>query len=237
MLFNCDYAALLTQEDAALIAAVGKQLEEMTTAELVFVSVPSRGEMPPGEFSLKLAKTWGIGKKVQDNGVLLIAVKDNLLEGKPGMIRIEVGYGLEGCLNDAKCGNILDNIALPPFIAQKDAITCSAALRDAYIYLAQEIAKEYKTEFDDSVPKVAMPKEPLDLVDWAIKMGNWLLWSCIGVGILMGIFSTGKTKSHSTYSSGSVRSSGGNYYSQNSSSSNKNNHYGGGNFGGGGAER
>lgn len=60
-------------------------------------------------YSLDVARTWGIGEKATDNGVLLLIVKD---ERK---LRIEVGRGLEGELTDAESGRIIRNVIAPEF--------------------------------------------------------------------------------------------------------------------------
>jgi len=61
------------------------------------------------DYSNRLFKTWNPGKKGHDNGVLLAAY---LKEHK---LRIEVGYGLEPILTDAKTRLILENAVTPSF--------------------------------------------------------------------------------------------------------------------------
>lgn len=53
--------------------------------------------------------------------------------------RIEIGYGLEGALPDAKTGRIQDE-AMRPAIAAGDF---NAALMNGYLMVFQEVAKEY----------------------------------------------------------------------------------------------
>jgi uncharacterized protein len=56
-----------------------------------------------------MLRQWKIGDKALNNGVLLlVAVGDR-------QSRIEVGYGLEGALNDAKVGQIQDEYFIPYF--------------------------------------------------------------------------------------------------------------------------
>ena len=58
-------------------------------------------------YSIDLARSWGIGDKEKDNGVLvLIALEDRTL-------RIEVGSGVEGELTDVTAGGIVDSVMLP----------------------------------------------------------------------------------------------------------------------------
>ncbi|MDD2235654.1 MAG: TPM domain-containing protein [Kiritimatiellae bacterium] len=83
--------------------------------EVVVVALSSLegGEMD--DFANKLFERWGIGKKGKDNGVLLIAaIQDRVL-------RIEVGYGLEGELTDAGAGRIRDAVIVPQFKAGRYA--------------------------------------------------------------------------------------------------------------------
>jgi uncharacterized protein len=58
-------------------------------------------------YSIDLARSWGLGDKAKDNGVLLlIALEDRTL-------RIEVGSGVEGELTDVTAGGIVDSVMLP----------------------------------------------------------------------------------------------------------------------------
>jgi uncharacterized protein len=61
------------------------------------------------EYSHRVSTTWKLGRKGTDNGVLLLVV--------PGerRIRIEVGYGLEGTLTDAKSSQIVRREIVPRF--------------------------------------------------------------------------------------------------------------------------
>jgi len=82
-------------------------LEEKTEAEIAVISIPSLNNMTIEEYAVKLFNTLGIGKKGKDNGVLLLFSKTD------NRVRLEIGRGLEGCLNDGKCGRILDNYFVP----------------------------------------------------------------------------------------------------------------------------
>lgn len=70
-------------------------LEDKTGAEMAVVVVPSIGNDTPESFSERLFQKWGIGKKGEDNGLLILLVTEDRY------IRFEVGYGLEGVLTDA----------------------------------------------------------------------------------------------------------------------------------------
>src|SRR5258708_12625500 len=61
------------------------------------------------QYSIRAADAWKIGrKKIDDGAVLVVAKADRRL-------RIEVGYGLEGALNDVTAKRIIDEIITPRF--------------------------------------------------------------------------------------------------------------------------
>lgn len=69
--------------------------------------VKTTGSASLENYSIDLARSWGIGDKEKDNGILiLIALEDRTL-------RIEVGSGVEGELTDVMAGGIVDSIMLP----------------------------------------------------------------------------------------------------------------------------
>lgn len=83
------------------------ELEEKTEVEFAVVSVESLLGKSIEDYSNNLFNTLGIGKKGKDNGLLLIFTRSD------ERVRIEVGRGLEGLLNDSKCGRILDDYFVP----------------------------------------------------------------------------------------------------------------------------
>lgn len=86
-----------------------RELREKTSAEVAVVTLQSLEGGEINDFAVRLFQEWKIGKAKEDNGVLvLVALKDR-------KSRIEVGYGLEGILPDAKAGRILDDEMLPCF--------------------------------------------------------------------------------------------------------------------------
>jgi uncharacterized protein len=80
--------------------------------QLALLIIPTLGN---GEFiedySIEVARKWGIGDKDKDNGVLMLMVKDDR------KFRIEVGRGLEGDLTDLESGRIVRDVISPKFKA------------------------------------------------------------------------------------------------------------------------
>ncbi|MDF3819735.1 TPM domain-containing protein [Leptospira sp. 96542] len=62
-------------------------------------------------YSMKVVENWRLGRKGKDNGVLLLIAKDDRV------LRIEVGYGLEGNLTDILCRHIIEK-EIKPFFKQ-----------------------------------------------------------------------------------------------------------------------
>lgn len=86
--------------------------EKNTKGQFAVCIVPSlKGETVECA-SMKVAEKWKIGHKGSDNGILFfLAMKDR-------EFRIEVGYGFEGKINDAKAGD-LGRLAIPFFKEKK----------------------------------------------------------------------------------------------------------------------
>ena len=61
------------------------------------------------QYSIRVAEAWKIGRKKIDDGALLVVAKDDR------KLRIEVGYGLEGALNDVTAKRIIDEAITPRF--------------------------------------------------------------------------------------------------------------------------
>ena len=115
------------------------QLESKTTAEVAVITVPSLLDMEIEDYSYELANTLGIGKADEDNGVLLLISRSDT------RVRLEIGKGLEGCLNDSKCGRILDDY----FVPYRENDEYSKGTDQTVQAVASVIAKEYNTTSDD----------------------------------------------------------------------------------------
>jgi uncharacterized protein len=118
-----DNAHLLPPDRAASLSAELVAHEERTGNQVVLLTLPSLEGEPLEEFSHRVATTWKLGRKGTDNGVLVLVV--------PGdrKIRIEVGYGLEGTLTDARSSRIIREEMAPRFRAGDFAGGISAGLK------------------------------------------------------------------------------------------------------------
>ena len=104
-----DWAGVFTPGQKMELEARLAEFRQARGVQLAVVALPSLQGGEIDDFAVKLFQQWGLGEKGKDNGVLLLAaIGDRKL-------RIEVGYGLEGVLNDAKSGRIQDEYVIPRF--------------------------------------------------------------------------------------------------------------------------
>lgn len=108
-----DNANLLTPEEEARLTTSLEVLERRTSDQVVIVTVPSLGGRTIEAFGLALGNRWGIGQRGKDNGVLAIL---SMAEQK---VRIEVGYGLEPILTNARAQAIIDQDMMPHLREQR----------------------------------------------------------------------------------------------------------------------
>jgi uncharacterized protein len=95
-----DLAGVLSQQSVAQLDQLCTEVEQQAHAQIAVVLVKTTADEDIDQFSIDLATKWKIGPKSSDKGVLLLFATDD------HKYRIEVGYGLEGTLNDAKAGDI-----------------------------------------------------------------------------------------------------------------------------------
>lgn len=104
-----DDAHLLDAPSASALELKLKNYEMRTGRQFAVLTIPSLEGEGLEDFSLRVARTWRLGRAGIDDGVLLLIAKDDR------KVRIEVGYGLEGVLTDAQCGRIIRDAIVPRF--------------------------------------------------------------------------------------------------------------------------
>ncbi len=107
--FVNDFADILSPEQEAQLEAKLYTLATTNGSEIAVVTISNLTGDTVENFAVSLFADWGIGKKGQDNGLLLlVAVEERA-------VRIEVGYGLEGTITDAQSYWIIRDIITPAF--------------------------------------------------------------------------------------------------------------------------
>jgi uncharacterized protein len=102
-----DYAEVIPPEYEAQMNQLAYALWDQTKIVVVAATFRDLGGETPRIFANKLYKAWGIGKKGEDKGILIIVAL------KERQVTFESGYGVEGILPDAKLGGILDQYVVP----------------------------------------------------------------------------------------------------------------------------
>lgn len=98
--------------DAVQIRALEAKLaafESRKGSQIAVLLVPSTQPETIEQYAIRVVDSWKLGRKGVDDGVLLLIAKDDR------KLRIEVGYGLEGALNDATAKRIVSEIIAPEF--------------------------------------------------------------------------------------------------------------------------
>jgi uncharacterized protein len=106
-----DQANVLSAAEREKLTAKLADLEQKSGIQLVVATVSSLQDQDIEPYANELFRTWKLGEKTKNNGVLL------LVAPKERRVRIEVGYGLEGTLTDALSKIIIANAIAPRFKA------------------------------------------------------------------------------------------------------------------------
>lgn len=104
-----DHAEILPAKDEQVLIAQSDALERKTGHQFVVVTVQDLGGHDIKDYGTKLGNYWHIGRKVYNDGVLLIVAPN---ERK---VRIAVVLGLEKVLTDAEAAEIIRTDILPDF--------------------------------------------------------------------------------------------------------------------------
>ncbi len=96
-----DFAGVLSPAVRQQVEGLCTAVDQQAHAQIAVVTIKTLdNDQSIEEFATQLEDKWGVGAKGTDRGVLMVLVMN------PRRGRIEVGYGLEGILNDAKVGDI-----------------------------------------------------------------------------------------------------------------------------------
>lgn len=153
-----DYTSTLDNNSKEYIVSVGKELEDKTGAQEVVVIIDSLQGNDIESYSNELFRTWGIGQKGKNNGLLI------LMSMNDRKWRVEVGTSLEGAVTDIYSARVMDSIAAPRF---KEG-NYSEGIKDAYSIFADTIAKEYNVSLEKN-QSVNLPSQ--DNVNVSSKAG------------------------------------------------------------------
>jgi uncharacterized protein len=162
-----DLAGVIAPDTKAQLEGLCREVEEKTGAQIAVVTVHSLDGESVENYAVDLYKKLGVGSKGDNRGVLLLVAPD---EHK---YRIEVGYGLEPVINDARAGDA--GRAMVPSLRQGND---SAAIETATWMLAKYIADDRGVTLSGQPPARPQRRQrerssPISL--WAILFIIWII--------------------------------------------------------------
>jgi uncharacterized protein len=139
-----DFVMKLKPEERNALEQKLRGYRDSTSTEISIVIVKNTGESDPYDYAMKIAKTWGVGAKDKNNGVLLLWATETR------KIRIVTGRGIEDVLPDAICKRIINTILVPNFKQQQ----WYQGLNEATDEMIQRASGEFKSDAtsDDDSP-------------------------------------------------------------------------------------
>jgi len=104
-----DFANVVDNARSQQIESACASIKQSTGVEISVITIKSLDGSTIEQEGLRYLEGWGVGKKGEDNGVVIIVSVDDR------KIRIETGYGMEGVLPDSKAGEIIRYDITPRF--------------------------------------------------------------------------------------------------------------------------
>lgn len=182
-----DEAGVLTKSEVNALTAQIDAYEAASGGQMAVLLIKSLHGDVVEDFSLAVAEKWKIGLKGEDNGVLLLLAMDDRRS------RLEIGYGLEGVINDARAGDILRDMA-PYMRAGQYAKAISYAVACVSAFVLHENGPEAPgTTMEDEEEEIggyhhtSASKTPEDI---------WFLVFCLGILIISVSLLTAKILIH-----------------------------------------
>lgn len=165
-----DFAQVLDPVSKAQIEDIAHQVDDKAHAQIALVTIHSLDGVDVESFAVDLFKKWGIGNQTTDRGVLILyAIEDR-------RSRIEVGYGLEPILNDAKVGGFQREAA--PLMQNGDY---NKALLLVTSRVASVIAQDAGVQITGEQPQAAEPAQP----EHGLSMGAVLAIVIVAIIVLL----------------------------------------------------
>jgi uncharacterized protein len=106
-----DQAGILSPSTESKLTELLAEHERKTSNQVVVVTLASLQGYDIADYGVQLGRAWKLGQADRNNGAILIVAPRGRL------VRIEVGYGLEGALPDARASAIIHNEIIPRFRA------------------------------------------------------------------------------------------------------------------------
>ncbi|QNA46019.1 TPM domain-containing protein [Lacibacter sediminis] len=108
-----DFENLFSENEESILDSLIAAFEAATTIEIALVTLDSSATARDNfdDLTLQIANRWGVGKKAENNGILIGISKGHR------RIRIQNGYGIEKILSDEETKKIIEEYFIPEFKA------------------------------------------------------------------------------------------------------------------------
>ena len=104
-----DLTGTLAADQKSALEQTLQAFETRKGSQLAVLLVSTTAPETIEQYALRVVEKWKLGRKKVDDGAILLVAKDDRA------LRIEVGYGLEGALNDATSKRIISETITPKF--------------------------------------------------------------------------------------------------------------------------
>ena len=104
-----DETETLTAEQKRALDAKLQAFEQSKGSQIAVLITGTTYPEPIESYSIRVADAWKIGRKQVNDGILIVVAKSDRV------MRLEVGYGLEGVIPDAVARRLIDEVFIPGF--------------------------------------------------------------------------------------------------------------------------
>ncbi|PVX28042.1 TPM domain-containing protein [Sphingomonas pokkalii] len=164
-----DDAHLLSPEQVAQLTQLSRDIQQASSRQFYIATIPDLQGYDIADYGYQLGRTWGLGQKGADNGIILIVAPSER------RVTIQVGYGLEPIMTDALSSQIINGIIVPRFKAGDMAggIVAGAQAIAEQMKQPLEAAEQKAKAAQDAATKSSARKRhggglPIGLLFWFI---------------------------------------------------------------------
>ncbi len=161
-----DYAGVIDAASKAQLEAYCAAVERATGAQMALVTVTTLEGEPIEDAANAIFRNFGVGSKSTNEGVMLLLAIDERRS------RLEVGYGLEAVLPDARAGDILREMS--PALRQG---RYGEAMMAAAQTIGEIVAQAKNVSLTATLPRT-IARTPFNSIPWPLVVGGIcvLLW-------------------------------------------------------------
>jgi len=104
-----DETGTLSAEQKRALEEKLRDFEQRKGSQIAVLITGTTFPEPIESFSIRVADAWKIGRKGVSDGIIVVVAKSDRV------MRLEIGYGLEGAIPDATAKRLIDEVFIPGF--------------------------------------------------------------------------------------------------------------------------